>query len=110
MNINTSSSNNFSVDAPDAHVLPSQPVLMASSDSNNSTESAVLKMQAAEKEFDAYASQYEAALNEGLSVSGEAPEYFARKRVEWTAQVLDCLLYTSPSPRDATLSRMPSSA
>ena len=25
-------------------------------------------------------------------------------------QVLDCLLYTSPSPRDATLSRMPSSA
>ena len=23
---------------------------------------------------------------------------------------LDCLLYTSPSPRDATLSRMPSSA
>ena len=26
---------------------------------------------------------------------------------EW---VRDCLLYTSPSPRDATLSRMPSSA
>ena len=25
-------------------------------------------------------------------------------------QVLICLLYTSPSPRDATLSRMPSSA
>ena len=25
-------------------------------------------------------------------------------------QDLDCLLYTSPSPRDATLSRMPSSA
>ena len=24
--------------------------------------------------------------------------------------VYDCLLYTSPSPRDATLSRMPSSA
>ena len=27
-----------------------------------------------------------------------------------TAPVTDCLLYTSPSPRDATLSRMPSSA
>ena len=27
-----------------------------------------------------------------------------------TAEVKDCLLYTSPSPRDATLSRMPSSA
>ena len=26
------------------------------------------------------------------------------------AQALACLLYTSPSPRDATLSRMPSSA
>ena len=26
------------------------------------------------------------------------------------AQFLHCLLYTSPSPRDATLSRMPSSA
>ena len=26
------------------------------------------------------------------------------------AKLLDCLLYTSPSPRDATLSRMPSSA
>ena len=25
-------------------------------------------------------------------------------------EVLTCLLYTSPSPRDATLSRMPSSA
>ena len=24
--------------------------------------------------------------------------------------ILDCLLYTSPSPRDATLSRMPASA
>ena len=26
------------------------------------------------------------------------------------AQIISCLLYTSPSPRDATLSRMPSSA
>ena len=26
------------------------------------------------------------------------------------AIITDCLLYTSPSPRDATLSRMPSSA
>ena len=27
-----------------------------------------------------------------------------------TEKAIDCLLYTSPSPRDATLSRMPSSA
>ena len=30
--------------------------------------------------------------------------------LEQTTKALDCLLYTSPSPRDATLSRMPSSA
>ena len=28
----------------------------------------------------------------------------------WQGQIFACLLYTSPSPRDATLSRMPSSA
>ena len=28
----------------------------------------------------------------------------------WTGTLTACLLYTSPSPRDATLSRMPSSA
>ena len=28
----------------------------------------------------------------------------------FTAEITTCLLYTSPSPRDATLSRMPSSA
>ena len=31
------------------------------------------------------------------------------KKDEWIS-ALGCLLYTSPSPRDATLSRMPSSA
>ena len=29
---------------------------------------------------------------------------------QWVAVASGCLLYTSPSPRDATLSRMPSSA
>ena len=28
----------------------------------------------------------------------------------WVVQIEDCLLYTSPSPRDRTRSRMPSSA
>ena len=32
------------------------------------------------------------------------------KSEDWTADHSGCLLYTSPSPRDATLSRMPSSA
>ena len=30
--------------------------------------------------------------------------------LESSERYVDCLLYTSPSPRDATLSRMPSSA
>ena len=32
------------------------------------------------------------------------------KEVRKAYDVISCLLYTSPSPRDATLSRMPSSA
>ena len=31
-------------------------------------------------------------------------------QLKLSIESLDCLLYTSPSPRDATLSRMPSSA
>ena len=34
----------------------------------------------------------------------------AIEQLQQAAQTTDCLLYTSPSPRDATLSRMPSSA
>ena len=30
--------------------------------------------------------------------------------IDWNVYARTCLLYTSPSPRDATLSRMPSSA
>ena len=32
------------------------------------------------------------------------------KKSEYAIQLMDCLLYTSPSPRDRTRSRMPSSA
>ena len=38
-----------------------------------------------------------------------AHEVAGTLRSEWVVQI-HCLLYTSPSPRDATLSRMPSSA
>ena len=43
-------------------------------------------------------------------------EYFKRKLLIWKADLMSdskdtiCLLYTSPSPRDGLLSRMPSSA
>ena len=36
--------------------------------------------------------------------------YSVLTSMESSTQTSDCLLYTSPSPRDATLSRMPSSA
>ena len=48
--------------------------------------------------------------------SGRTSYPFVQKRGLWLAVSLAlivvsiCLLYTSPSPRDATLSRMPSSA
>ena len=32
------------------------------------------------------------------------------KREQWPDELYNCLLYTSPSPRDGLLSRMPSSA
>ena len=43
------------------------------------------------------------------SASEENLSRFKAKKVS-TEQLINCLLYTSPSPRDATLSRMPSSA
>ena len=38
------------------------------------------------------------------------PCWLVSESVDYVPQSLACLLYTSPSPRDATLSRMPSSA
>ena len=43
-----------------------------------------------------------------FKVYGE--ERFARRVAKFIVQYRDCLLYTSPSPRDGLLSRMPSSA
>ena len=41
---------------------------------------------------------------------GFDPWLHSIKEMETQRHISDCLLYTSPSPRDATLSRMPSSA
>ena len=41
--------------------------------------------------FDAYAEEYDAALQRGLAVSGEDKTYFAIRRVEWLAQILRAL-------------------
>ncbi|RIK88619.1 MAG: class I SAM-dependent methyltransferase [Planctomycetota bacterium] len=38
--------------------------------------------------FDAVAADYERALGHGLRLSGEGPQYFARRRIDWTARLL----------------------
>ena len=54
---------------------------------------------------------FEAALASKVSaIKEELEEHYAAKFEEELAEAKNCLLYTSPSPRDATLSRMPSSA
>ena len=45
-----------------------------------------------------------------ISQASELQEDLRRAKIEPYAWVLNCLLYTSPSPRDRTRSRMPSSA
>lgn len=45
--------------------------------------------------FDRYAAEYDAALAQGLSVSGEDKAHFARERVAWLAA---CLAALSHSP------------
>lgn len=42
-------------------------------------------------EFDAYATDYDSALEQGISVSGEHKEYFAQGRVDWLAARLEKL-------------------
>ncbi len=54
-----------------------------------SPESAPPEMsQSVDPEFDAYAANYDAALNRGLSLSGEKKEFFADGRVAWLKQCL----------------------
>ena len=54
---------------------------------------------------------YFVAASEAFLTKEEPLEEVLRERVrDYSEKGKDCLLYTSPSPRDATLSRMPSSA
>jgi SAM-dependent methyltransferase len=38
--------------------------------------------------FDKYAAEYDSALSQGLSLSGETKDYFARRRIEWVGHRL----------------------
>ena len=57
---------------------------------------------------------HSATANPSISDFNSEFEYFRfavwQSQIQAQLQAVDCLLYTSPSPRDATLSRMPSSA
>src|SRR6267378_3079344 len=50
--------------------------------------------------FDEYAANYDAALTEGISVSGENKEYFAAGRIQWLAKQLKALEHTPTSILD----------
>ena len=39
--------------------------------------------------FDGFASTYDAALNRGISLSGESKEYFVRRRIAWLSSRLE---------------------
>ena len=57
------------------------------------------------------AKQHEKLIREILNDDKDSKKTNVRKESEiFTDESEPCLLYTSPSPRDATLSRMPSSA
>src|SRR5688572_2557235 len=50
----------------------------------------------AQPQLDAFAGDYDAALNQGLSVSGEDKNYFARGRIDWLQR---CLAKLNHTPR-----------
>jgi SAM-dependent methyltransferase len=52
------------------------------------------------KIFDAYAAQYDAALQQGLAVSGESKDYFAQGRINWLAKALSRMGETPQSVLD----------
>lgn len=50
-------------------------------------------------EFDGFAADYDAALNKGISLSGEAKDYFIEGRIAWLRRCLDRLGIAVPNPR-----------
>jgi SAM-dependent methyltransferase len=46
-------------------------------------------------EFDAFAAEYDAALEQGISASGENKDYFARGRLRWLASRLEELYFAA---------------
>ena len=59
---------------------------------------------------DNFAPVFEERTEASLNVIGQIPEQLNGTLMRNGANPQSCLLYTSPSPRDRSLSRMPSSA
>jgi SAM-dependent methyltransferase len=57
-------------------------------------------VSSAAQEFDRYAKNYDEALAQGISVSGEDKDFFARGRVEWLARCLRNLSFDPKSVLD----------
>ena len=57
-----------------------------------------------------YAQAGHRQLNDVMDAAASAQKQWAKTGLEARQTILICLLYTSPSPRDGLLSRMPSSA
>ena len=53
---------------------------------------------------------FSASLSDDLDLRGDALEITDDLTIDFNDLTLDCLLYTSPSPRDQRGTRMPSSA
>ena len=84
------------------------PTLLALETSCDESAAAVVRDQRV------LASAVASQVEEHARWGGVVPEIASRRHVEalpgLIEQVMACLLYTSPSPRDRTRSRMPSSA
>src|SRR5262249_33285054 len=59
----------------------------------HSGHEAAMKTDQGPASFDGYAQNYDAALNQGLAVSGEDKGFFARGRIAWLARCLDLLQF-----------------
>ena len=68
------------------------------------------KAETATVQKDTETSEEIASSDDEATPSTERPENAEERVFKKRYDDLNCLLYTSPSPRDATLSRMPSSA
>ena len=55
-----------------------------------------MKVMSGKVHFDEYAENYEVALNQGLSATGEEKDYFARGRIQWLAK---CMAQLGEQPR-----------